>query len=95
MIRDPFIGQAVISRAGHDRGKAYVITAVEEPPFVSIADGRLKKLEAPKKKKCMHLEAYPKKGNNGMEPLMRGEQVTDAEIRKYLKMLTASDQQDT
>ena len=95
MIHDPFIGQAVISRAGHDRGNAYVITAVEEPPFVLIADGRLKKLESPKRKKCMHLDAYPKKGNNGMKPLMRGEQVNDAEIRKYLKMLAAPDQQDT
>ena len=95
MIHEPFIGQAVVSRAGHDRGKAFVITAVEEPPFVRIADGDLRKLEAPKKKKCMHLDAYPKKGNNGMETLMRGEQVTDAEIRKYLKALCAPDRQDT
>ena len=95
MIHDPFVGQAVVSRAGHDRGKAFVITAVEEPPFVKIADGDLRKQAAPKKKKCMHLDAYPKKGKNGMEPLMRGEQVTDAAIRKYLKMLAAEDQQDT
>lgn len=93
MIHDPFIGQAVVSRAGHDRGTAYVITAVEEP-FVFIADGDLRKQTNPKKKKCMHLEAYPKKGSNGMDPLMRGEQVTDAAIRKYLKALS-DDRQDT
>lgn len=95
MIHDPYIGQAVVSRAGHDIGTAYVITAVEERAFVLVADGRLKTLAAPKKKKCMHLITYPRKGNNGMQPLMRGEQVTDADIRKYLKILAAPDRQDT
>lgn len=93
MIHEPFVGEAVVSTAGHDEGKAFVITAIGENPFVFIADGDTRTVAKPKKKKRMHLISFPKKGRNGLEALMQGGQVTDADVRKYLKSLSSG--QDT
>lgn len=49
------IGQFVISKAGHDKGSLYVVTA-EEKGFAYLADGRLKKPESPKKKRKKHIQ---------------------------------------
>lgn len=49
------VGQFVISKAGHDKDRLYVITA-EEKEFVYLADGRLKKPELPKKKRKKHIQ---------------------------------------
>lgn len=87
MIHEPFPGEAVVSTAGHDEGKAFVITAIPDDTFVMIADGDTRTLSKPKKKKRMHLISFPRKGRNGMDALMRGEQVTDADVRKYLRSL--------
>lgn len=49
------VGQIVISKAGHDKDRLYVITA-EEQEFVYLADGKLKKPESPKKKRRKHIQ---------------------------------------
>ena len=47
-------GQVVYSAAGHDQGSFYVVVA-EEGGFCRIADGRRRKLAAPKQKNQKHL----------------------------------------
>ena len=44
----------VISSAGHDKDSWYMVVK-EEPGYVHIADGRRRKLEAPKKKNIKHV----------------------------------------
>lgn len=46
--------QVVRSKAGKDRGGFFVILA-EEGGFAYIADGRLRKVEKPKRKNARHL----------------------------------------
>jgi ribosomal protein L14E/L6E/L27E len=48
------IGMVVKSMAGHDSGKLHVIVR-EEAGFAYIADGKLRKLDNPKKKNPFHL----------------------------------------
>ncbi len=48
-------GMLVKSKAGHDKGKIYVIADMDET-YVYVVDGRLKKLESPKKKKYRHVQ---------------------------------------
>lgn len=48
------IGMVVKSLAGHDAGRFYVITKIEKNRAY-IVDGRLRKLEKPKKKNVVHL----------------------------------------
>lgn len=47
-------GSIVKSTAGHDSGRFYVALKVEGD-FAYIADGKVRKLEAPKKKRLKHL----------------------------------------
>ncbi len=47
-------GTVVISKAGHDRGKRFVILSTEDR-FAFIADGRTRTISSPKKKKIIHL----------------------------------------
>lgn len=48
-------GMLAWSRAGHDKGKLYIVLRVEDD-YVFLADGRLKRVESPKKKKQKHVQ---------------------------------------
>ena len=49
------IGQVVISKAGRDKGFAFVITAIEQE-YLYLVDGKTRPLENPKKKKARHVQ---------------------------------------
>ncbi len=53
------IGMFAISKAGHDKGKMYVVID-EENDLLYLADGKIRKLENPKKKKKKHLQIVGK-----------------------------------
>lgn len=58
--KPPVVGQLCRSRAGRDQGEYFIVVSVpDEPDYVLIADGRLRKLERPKKKKLRHLRMTP------------------------------------
>ena len=79
MKNAPFAaGEIVLSRAGRDRGRAFVITQVLDAEYVLLADGRLRTLDRPKKKKRMHLL---KASETRME---LKEHLLDADFRKFL-----------
>ena len=50
------VGSVVYSKAGHDKRKIFLVLSVEQD-YAYIADGSLRKLEKPKKKKLIHLQA--------------------------------------
>lgn len=52
-------GTVVISRAGHDSGRAMLVVKVDGG-FVFVADGKERKLEKPKKKNLKHVGATHK-----------------------------------
>ena len=72
-------GMFARSLAGHDKGKLYVIVRVEEP-YVYLADGKIRPLERPKKKKLMHLA--PTGTVLGEESLSTNRQIRKA-LAKY------------
>lgn len=49
------IGQVVRSIAGRDNGKAFMVVKTESN-YVYVADGKTRRLEAPKKKKLKHIQ---------------------------------------
>ncbi len=49
------VGMLARSKAGHDKGHVYVIMK-EENAYVYLADGELKTIEKPKKKKKKHVQ---------------------------------------
>lgn len=48
------IGQIVFSKKGRDKGLPFVVIATEQN-YLYLADGKLRKIENPKKKKLMHV----------------------------------------
>ena len=80
MKNGPFAaGEIVLSRAGRDRGRAFVITQVLDAEYVLLADGRLRTLDRPKKKKVKHLLRTSTEAR--LEPAAH---LLDADVRKFL-----------
>jgi large subunit ribosomal protein L14e len=78
------LGQVVISQAGRDTGRKFVVIRVIDDLFVEISDGDLRRVEKPKKKKIKHLKATDEKVQSVEEKLKSGIRVSNAEMRKAL-----------
>jgi ribosomal protein L14E/L6E/L27E len=78
------LGQVVISRAGRDTGKKFVVIRVIDNFFVEVSDGDLRRIEKPKKKKIKHLNSTNDRVESLEEKLKSGVRITNAEIRKAL-----------
>lgn len=58
MTRVPLSAGCVVrSRAGRDSGRLFLVIGVLDEEHLLLADGDLRKVEKPKKKKLRHLEA--------------------------------------
>jgi ribosomal protein L14E/L6E/L27E len=49
------VGQIVYSKAGREKGRAFVVVKAEGN-YLYLAEGALRRLENPKKKKIMHIQ---------------------------------------
>ena len=78
------LGQIVISRAGRDTGKRFVVVKLIDDLFVEISDGNLRRMEKPKKKRIKHLNITDERVESLEEKLKSNSRVTNAEIRKAL-----------
>jgi len=76
-MRDFEPGMLAKSTAGHDSGQLFVIVRVEDE-YVYLADGRLKKIEYPKKKNKKHIQVIYWKP----QQIVRNEDIKIA-IREY------------
>ena len=82
------VGMFAVSKAGHDKGQMYIIVK-EEGDFVYLADGRLKTIEAPKKKRKKHLQPIKKGMDAALADKLKGEMpVYNEEIKYAIKIRT-------
>lgn len=81
---DVMLGQVVYSKAGRDCGRKFVVVGIIDTANVFIADGDLRRVEKPKKKKIKHLEVTGEVIEQLREKLKSKLKVTNAEIRKAL-----------
>ncbi len=49
------IGSIVISKAGRDKGMLFLVVDIKDG-YIYVADGKLRRVENPKKKKVKHLQ---------------------------------------
>ena len=77
-------GHIVLSKAGRDKGKYFVVLKVVDENFVYIADGDLRKVDNPKLKKCKHLENTGKTSERICEKLRDGVRVTNPDLLREL-----------
>ena len=79
------LGRVVYSRSGRDAGRCFVVVCQLEEGFVGIADGCIRKLANPKKKKLKHLDPKPAVLQAIAQKLANHQKVYDSEIRSALE----------
>ena len=81
-------GHVVLSKAGRDKGKKFMVLSVDDTgSYVYVADGNLRRVENPKKKKLRHLDMTGDMLEKLAEKIMEGKQLQNSEIYKGIKML--------
>ncbi len=85
---DLHIGDIVYSRAGRDQGRYFLVIGLVDEQYVLIADGKLRRIETPKRKKVKHLRALPQQDLRICEKVRNGEKLTNSEIRREMASLS-------
>ncbi|ONI48273.1 MAG: hypothetical protein ATN31_02825 [Candidatus Epulonipiscioides saccharophilum] len=82
------IGQLVYSKAGRDKTKPLVIIEIEDE-YAFVADGKYRKIDAPKRKKLKHLQFTNTNFATIRSKIFEGELITNKflwhTIDEYLK----------
>ena len=78
------IGSIVISKAGRDRGRHFLVVGVVDDDFVMVANGALRKMNRQKKKRRKHLKPTGRVATALRERLSQGKPVEDHELRTWL-----------
>lgn len=80
------IGMFAISKAGHDKGKMYLVVG-EDETTVDLADGRIRMLDNPKKKKKKHVQIVKKDFDTVlMHKLLEKETIYNEEIKHAIRI---------
>ncbi|MBD5100329.1 MAG: hypothetical protein HDT29_03500 [Clostridiales bacterium] len=74
------VGDVVISKRGHDSKKTFIVVATLNENYVLIADGKSRKLAAPKQKNVKHLKVLTEA--KGLDAI-----VDDKSIESVLKQM--------
>ena len=79
------VGDIVISTAGRDKDRVYLISQLINKDFVFVVDGNFKKLINPKKKRVKHLKNSGIKIDSISEKLLSDKKVFDTEVYSAIK----------
>ena len=83
-------GAMVKSKAGRDKGRMFLVIDIVDGNYALISDGNLRRIEKPKKKKILHLEAtgYAKTS----EVFEKEEKLTNSGVRKIISSYLSENQ---
>ena len=73
----------VISLAGRDQGKLFYVIETDGM-YVTIADGKGRKLENPKRKKLKHVRIVSRTDSRVAQKIASGDKVLNSELRRDL-----------
>jgi ribosomal protein L14E/L6E/L27E len=81
----PFdVGRLAVSSQGRDKGRWMVVVGLVDGEHVLVADGSLRKLEKPKKKRLKHLVATPHLARDIAQALTQGKPLLSSDLRKAI-----------
>jgi len=86
-------GELVVSKAGRDAGRKFIVVKILDENYVLISDGDLRKIEKPKKKKIKHIESCGIIIDSIKENLENNNRVINADIRKLIEAYTLEDKE--
>lgn len=81
------LGQLVSSKAGRDQGNYFLVVTKLNDRFVQVVDGRLRKVENPKKKNLQHLIVHREVAKDIEIKLQEQKPITNREVREALLSL--------
>lgn len=81
------VGQIVKSIQGRDKGRNFVVIGEFDQEHILIADGKLRKVSKPKKKKSKHVAKYNVVSEEIRESIISGRRLSNAFIKKELERL--------
>ena len=73
----------VLATAGREKGRLFFVVDVQNE-YLLLADGRSRRLEAPKRKKCRHVQRAGAAPEELAAKLRNSEIITNSELRKAL-----------
>ena len=85
-ISDFEIADVVISTAGRDAGELFYVIG-EDPLYLTLANGKDRPLDRPKRKKCKHVQKVLRSETRVADKLRRGDKVLNGELRRDLAFL--------
>lgn len=78
-------GRLVVSTAGRDRGKFYLVLEKAPDNRVYVIDGEIRRVANPKRKNDRHLRPYPEIAGEINQRVKAGLKVTDTDVQRALK----------
>ena len=81
------IGQFVVSKAGRDKEKIFIVIDRIDENYLLLVDGDLRKIESPKKKKIRHINILDQVSVEIENKLRESKKVTNLMIRKEIEKL--------
>ena len=83
-------GRLVISTAGRDKGKFYLVLDLCPDNKVNVVDGEFRKISNPKRKNSKHLRSYPEISQEINQKVTGGLKVSDLDVRRALEEMIAN-----
>ncbi len=80
------LGQVVLSTSGRDKGTHFIVYEIVDKNYVMVVDGKIRKLEKPKKKKIKHLKLKPQVMLKVADKIKAKAVIFDSEIASGLKV---------
>lgn len=76
----------VLSVAGHDKGMLFYVIDTDGV-YVSLANGKERTVEKPKRKKIKHVRKLPRENSSLTEKIRSGEPLLNSELRRELAII--------
>lgn len=84
-MQENLTGRFAVSRAGHDKGRLYVVLAADERSM-TLADGNLRKLASPKAKNRRHVQLTNASLSPKLLTRLREGTARDEELNRELRI---------
>jgi ribosomal protein L14E/L6E/L27E len=85
--KDIQIGHYVRSKAGRDKDRLFIVMKIVDEKYVLIADGDLRRIEKPKKKKIRHLALLSSVSTSLKDKLSGDGKINNAYVRREIEKL--------
>ena len=85
-IQDISISDVVLSTAGRDQGQLFYCIGTDDQ-YVSLADGKGRTLDKPKRKKRKHVQKVLRAETRVVDKIRNGDKVLNSELRRDLAFL--------